>query len=69
MQKHGLGINGIEPWQNGDYFGVVVYEDSGLDPTNPKWYRDAFKYFKDMKEDLQYSATYFIPDKILKADS
>ena len=69
VERLGLGIQGIEPWLNGDYFGVVVCEDSGLAPTNPKWYRDAFKHFKDMKEDLQYSATYFIPDKLLNADT
>lgn len=65
VEKHGLGIHGIEPWQNGQFFGVVVHEESGMDPTNPKWYRDAFKYFKDMEEDLQYSATYVIPNKNL----
>jgi hypothetical protein len=67
VESLGLGIYGIEPWQNGEYFGVVIFEDSGMDPTNPKWYRAAFKQFIDMKEDLQYSASYFIPDSILKA--
>jgi hypothetical protein len=69
VESLGLGIYGIEPWQNGEYFGVVIVEDSGMDPTNPKWYRAAFKQFRDMNEDLQYSATYFIPDSILKAES
>lgn len=69
VQNFGLGIYGIETWQNGEYFGVVVNEGSGYDPTNPKWYRDAFKHFKDMNEEFQYSASYFIPDKLLKADT
>lgn len=69
VENLGLGIHGIEPWQNGEYFSVLVCEDSGMDSLNPKWYWDAFKHFKDMNEDLQYSATYFIPDKLLKADT
>ena len=69
VENLGLGIHGIEPWQNGEYFGVLVYEDSGMDPTNPKWYRDAFKHFKEMQKNLQYAASYFIPAKLLKADT
>lgn len=69
VQKFGLGINGIEPWQGGQFFAVICCEDSGMENTNPKWYRDAFKYFKDMNKDIQYAASYFIPDKLLKADT
>lgn len=69
VQKFGLGITGIEPWQGGQFFAVITYEDSGMEKTNPNWYRDAFKYFKDLNEDLQYAASYFIPDNILNADT
>ena len=62
----GLGIKGIEPWKDGDYYGVEVYEDNTKDPTDSNWYLESFKRFRKTKDTLQYSATYFIPDKLLR---
>jgi hypothetical protein len=61
----GLGIWGIEPWKNGEYYAVVTCESETNDPTDFNWYMKVFEDFKNHNEPLQYSATYIIPDKIL----
>jgi len=66
VRELGLGVNGIEPWKNGEYYGVEVYEDNATDPTDSNWYIESFNRFRKTKDTLQYSATYFIPDKLLK---
>jgi hypothetical protein len=65
VKKLGLGIKGIEPWKNGAYYGVEVYEDYTKDPTDSNWYMKSFERFKKRGDTLQYAATYFIPDKFL----
>jgi hypothetical protein len=62
VKELGLGIKGIEPWKNQEYYGVEVFEDNAKDPTDSNWYFESFKRFKSKRE---YSATYFIPDKLL----
>ncbi len=66
VKQNGLGIYGIEPWKNGEFFDVTVCEDFGKDPNDSNWYLQAFQDFKDTGESLQYAATYSIPDKLLK---
>ena len=63
VEELGLEIYGIEPWKDGEFFGVETFEDSGLSPTDPKWYRKAFEKFLAMDDDLQYAASYWIPEK------
>jgi hypothetical protein len=53
----------MEKWE---YYGVEVYEDYSKDPTDYHWYMKSFERFKKTGDTLQYSATYFIPDKQLK---
>ncbi|PZR18242.1 MAG: hypothetical protein DI539_16550 [Flavobacterium psychrophilum] len=65
IRKLGLGIYGIEPWKDGDYYGVQVHEQVTEDPTDPNWYEEAFKDFKSTGEKLLYAATYHIPDRHL----
>jgi hypothetical protein len=65
VKKHGLGITGIEPWKNGEFYHVLVYEDFTNDSTDSNWYNKAFETFKEAKEDLQYAATYYIPTALL----
>ena len=60
-----LGIYGIEPWKNGQYYCAVVYESVTNDPKDPNWYIKAFEDFKKDGEDLQYAASYHVPDEIL----
>lgn len=65
VKKLGLGIFGIEPWRNGEYYWVKTYEEYTSDPTDPAWYMKAFEEFKNDGEPLKYAASYFIPDKYL----
>jgi hypothetical protein len=62
VEKLSIKIFGIEPWKNGEYFGVFTCEDYYKQPDNPEWYWKAFKRFVDMNEELQYSASYGIHD-------
>lgn len=65
IKKYSLGIYGIEPWKNGEFFDVLVYEDFANDPTDSTWYFKAFESFKATKQNLQFAATYYIPKSIL----
>ena len=65
VQRQGLGIMGIEPWKNGEFYKVMIYEDFTDDPADPNWYMQAFQKFKEGREDLQYAASYFIPGRLL----
>ncbi len=60
VEALGLGIYGIEPWLDGEYFGTSIYEDFTNDCKDPTWYRNAFQMYQE-----QYSATYYVPDKLL----
>lgn len=65
VEKKGIGIYGIEPWIDGDFYGVLVVEDFNTLATDPKWYRKAFTEFKKSGKKLMYSASYEIPKKLL----
>ena len=65
VEKLGIGIMGIEPWLNGDFYDVMVFEDFNSISTAPKWYREAFLEFKKRGEKLQYAASYEMSDKLL----
>ncbi len=61
----GIHIVGMEPWLNGEYYDVLVFEDFNTSPTDATWYKKAFAQFKERCENLQYSASYEIPDELL----
>lgn len=65
IKELGLGIYGIEPWKQGEFFGVETYEDYADDPTDYNWYLKVFKHFKEADAELQYSASYYIPEHLL----
>ncbi|WP_316849058.1 hypothetical protein [Pedobacter agri] len=65
VQELGLGIYGIEPFLNGEYFGVAVYEEYGMSSTDSNWYMSAFERFKQSGEELQYSASYDVSEHLL----
>jgi hypothetical protein len=66
VEKNGLGIYGIEPWIDGDFYGVMIVEDFNTAATDPKWYRKAFTEFKASGKKLLYAASYEVPKKLLK---
>jgi len=65
VEKNGIGIYGIEPWLNGDFYSVRVAEQLNAEPNDPNWYREAFSEFKKSGKNLQYSATYEIPNELI----
>lgn len=65
IEIYGVGIYGIEPFLNGEFYGVNVHEQFDTVPNDPSWYRLAFNEFKKSNKNLQYSATYDIPDGLL----
>ncbi|ALD22707.1 hypothetical protein AM218_09640 [Hymenobacter sp. DG25A] len=69
VQQLGLGIYGIEPWQNGEYYCAVIYEEFTDDPKDPNWYIKVFEDFKKSGQELQYAASYFVPNEILAKDA
>jgi len=60
-KKKGIGIYGIEPWRNGEYFDLDTFENYKTFPQDPEWYFSAFQKFKKRGEDLQYSASFYVP--------
>lgn len=44
---------------------VLTYEAFSSDPCDPKWYWDAFNWFRESGEVLQYAASYHIPEVLL----
>ncbi len=65
VEKLEIGINGIEPWLNGDFFDVISFEDYDTIPTDSNWYRKAFSEFKKTGKKLMYAASYDIPQKLI----
>ncbi len=66
VEEKGIGIMGIEPWKNGEFYDVMVCEDFNTTPNDSKWYRKAFKEFQKRSEELQYAASYDLPNKLLE---
>lgn len=56
-----LGVFGIEPWFNGEYYDVFTNEEYEKSPDDAEWYFTAFNEFKNKQLDLVYSATYYVP--------
>lgn len=65
VEENGIGIYGIEPWLNGDFYSVRVHEQLNAEPNDSNWYREVFSEFKKSGKNLQYSATYNVPNKLL----
>src|SRR4051794_33021551 len=54
VKELGLGIYGIEPWQNGEFYDVQVYEEYTKDPSDFNWYMKVFEDYKKDGKELQY---------------
>ncbi len=64
----GLGIHGIEPWQNGDFYAVATPRRGTEGPRDPAWYLAAFARFQAEADDLLYAASFDVPDELLDLD-
>ena len=60
----GITVHGIEPWKDGDFYDVLTDED--FPASKKKWVWKAFDKFKNDGVELQYSASYTVPDKLLE---
>ena len=65
-ERDGIGIYGIEPWQDGEFYDVTTCEEFKSEPTDPEWYRTAFDDFATRGVELQYAASYYVPATLLK---
>lgn len=61
-EAENIAVYGIEPWLDGEFFGVEVYESYGLAANDPAWYRAAFESFRQQEPRLMYAMTYGIAD-------
>lgn len=61
-----IKIYGIEPWPNGEFGGVRIYEEYKLDSDNPEWYWKAFNDFLAEGITGYFSASYDVPTALLK---
>ena len=60
IEELGIGILGIEPWLNEEFYDVKTFEDYGVISSDPKWFRKAFEEFKNENKNLLYAASYDI---------
>ncbi|MDO5638629.1 MAG: hypothetical protein Q4G28_02040 [Neisseria sp.] len=60
VEAKNLAVYGIEPWLDGQFFGVEVYESHNLAATDPAWYRTAFESFRQQEPRLMYAMSYGI---------
>jgi len=64
IEKLKIGVVGIEPWLDGNFYDVKCFEDygAGFAPDSPEWFWHAFEGFKKENRNLMYAATYYIPE-------
>ena len=65
VEALGVGIYGIEPWLEKQYYDTAVAENYGLSPFDPAWYRSAFASFCRTRKDLMYAASFAIPENVI----
>ena len=68
VEEFGIAIHGIEPWRNGEFYAVLTDSDFDDEPNNQSWVRKAFYFFKGQEDDLQYAASYTVPNSLLNSD-
>ena len=69
VNESGLGISGLEPWKDNEYYDCRTFEEFGDAPADPNWYMNVFDMFK-IKGDpsLQLSASYVVTDELLEQE-
>lgn len=60
VEEHNITVSGIEPWKDGEYYDVKVMEEFD---NYVFWYRKVFEKYKTLNQNLQYSASYLLPEK------
>lgn len=65
IEHFGISIYTIEPFLDGQSYGVQTNEDLKKKATDARWYRKAFSTYKHKQAGMVYSATYKVPSKLL----
>ena len=58
VEQQGIGINGIEIFLHGEFYGVRTFEEYNLSSNDSKWYYAAFLELSRKHRDVVYSATF-----------
>src|SRR6185436_12839983 len=53
IKELGLGVYGIEPWKNQEFYRVETFEQYTNDPTDYNWYLKAFEDFRKTDSTLK----------------
>lgn len=68
VENLGLKIYGIELWKDREYCDTKTFEfhyPNIAHADDPQWYRHAFNELVKVEENLQFSASYGVPDTLL----
>ena len=60
-----IGIYGIEIFSEGRFIDVATNREYWKKPNNPRWYQRAFQKLAKQGENLVFSATYTVEEKLL----
>jgi len=70
IKEHRLGLFGIEPFKDGEWYNCRTFEEYGDNPTDPNWYMTVFDMFREKGgQNLQWSARYYVPDALLQYEN
>lgn len=67
-EEYGLEIYGIELWKDREYYDTKNFEfhyTNIADAEDPQWYKHAFMELIKEEGNLQFSASYGVPDTLL----
>ncbi|WP_316826230.1 hypothetical protein [Pedobacter miscanthi] len=58
VEQQGIGINGIEVFLHGEFYGVRTFEEYHLSPKDSMWYYAAFSELSMKHPDVVFSASF-----------
>ena len=58
VEQQGIGINGIEIFLQGEFYGVRTFEEYNLSPYDSKWYYAAFLELSRKHPNVVFSASF-----------
>ena len=64
VKSLGLGIYGIDTFEDKCYYACDVFECHTSDPTDFSWYMNCFDNFKRRGDNIVYAASYHIPENL-----
>lgn len=58
VEDYGIGINGIEIFMHGEFYGVRTFEEYHLSHNDSRWYYAAFWELSRKHPDVVFSASF-----------